>query len=50
MLAMLLPTTLPMAMPGEPLSAASRLVISSGVEVPKPTRVKPISRGDTPRR
>jgi hypothetical protein len=36
MLAMLLPTTLPTAIPGEPTRAACRLVISSGVEVPNP--------------
>ena len=48
MLAMLEPTTLPTAIPAEPLRAAVRLVTSSGVEVPKPTRVSPINSGDTP--
>ncbi len=47
MFAVLLPTTLPMAMPGEPAKAAWRLVTSSGIEVPKPTMVSPISSGET---
>jgi hypothetical protein len=50
MLAMLLPTTLPIAIPGAPIWAALRLATSSGVEVPKPTRVKPMSSGETPSR
>ena len=50
MLAILLPITLPTAMPGEPTRAACRLVMSSGVDVPNPTRVKPIKSGDTPKR
>jgi hypothetical protein len=41
------PTTLPKAMPGEPAKAAFKLVINSGVEVPKPTKVRPISISDT---
>ena len=43
------PTTLPTAMPGEPFSAAVTLATSSGLEVPKPTRVSPISSGETPK-
>ena len=42
------PTMLPTAMPGEPASEACTLVTSSGVEVPKPTSVSPISSGETP--
>ena len=48
MLAMFEPTTLPSAMPGAPAKAALREVTSSGIEVPKPTIVSPISRGDSP--
>ena len=48
MLAMLLPTTLPSASSGLSLSAAERLTTSSGAEVPKPTSVKPITKGLTP--
>jgi hypothetical protein len=43
------PTTLPTAMPGELLSAAVTLVTNSGVEVPNPTNVKPINKGETPK-
>ena len=50
MLTMLLPTTLPRAIPGEPRNAACRLATSSGVDVPNPTSVKPITSGDSPRR
>jgi len=50
MLAIFEPTTLPTAMPGEPESDACTLVTSSGVEVPKPTKVRPISSGETPSR
>ena len=45
---MLLPTTLPTAMPEEPDKAACKLVTSSGDEVPKPTSVSPITMGDRP--
>ena len=47
---MLLPTTLPTAMPGEPFMAPVTLATSSGVEVPKPTRVRPMSSDETPMR
>ena len=50
LLATVLPTTLPSAMPGEPISAASTLATSSGVEVPKPTSVSQIISSDTPMR
>ena len=50
MLAMLEPTTLPTAIPGLPIRAAWMLVTSSGVEVPKPTSVSPITSGETPNR
>jgi hypothetical protein len=50
MFAMFEPTMLPIAMPGEPASEACTLVTSSGVEVPKPTSVRPISSGETPSR
>lgn len=45
---MLEPTTLPTAMPGAPTSAACTLVVSSGVEAPKATSVRPINSGDMP--
>lgn len=48
MLMMLLPTALPTALPGAPASAACALVTSSGIEVPKPINVKPITSGDIP--
>ena len=44
------PTMLPTAMPDAPASEACTLVTSSGVEVPKPTSVRPMSRGETPSR
>ena len=45
-LAMLLPTILPMAMsPASPLSAAVRLMTSSGILVPKATMVRPMMTG-----
>ena len=50
MLAMLLPTTLPMAIPGAPAKDASMLVTNSGEEVPKPTMVSPTINGETPKR
>jgi hypothetical protein len=37
-------------MPGAPIRAACRLATSSGVDVPKPTKVKPMSSGETPSR
>ena len=46
--AMLLPITLPTAMPGEPASAASTLTTSSGADVPKPTMVSPTINGEIP--
>lgn len=47
MLAVLLPMTLPTAIPGDPASADWMLVTSSGVEVPNPTVVNPITKGET---
>lgn len=44
-LAILLPTTLPIARSGEPLKAAERLTVSSGADVPKLTIVRPITSG-----
>ncbi len=41
---------LPSAMPGAPASEAWMEVTSSGVEVPKPTRVSPITSGEIHRR
>ena len=48
MFPMLDPTTLPTAIPGEPMEAAWSEVTSSGAEVPKPTRVRPMTMGDSP--
>ena len=48
--AILEPTMFPIAIPGEPSIEASMLVTSSGIEVPKPTSVMPISSGDMPSR
>ncbi len=42
-LAMLLPTILPTPMSGAPESAASRVTISSGADVPNATTVMPIA-------
>jgi hypothetical protein len=42
---MLLPTTLPMAMPGWPEKAALKHTKSSGAEVPKATTVSPTTIG-----
>ena len=42
------PTTLPMAMAGAPSSAALSDTSNSGIEVPKPTTVSPISNGGMP--
>jgi hypothetical protein len=41
MLAMLEPTTLPTAIPGDPAQAADREVRSSGIDVPKPSTTAP---------
>jgi len=49
-LAMLLPTTLPIAMSVVPRTAADRLTASSGVEVPKPTITRPTTKGLIPKR
>ena len=49
-LAMLLPTTLPTAIPPAPASAACTLTTSSGALVPKATTVSPITSGVRPRR
>ena len=45
-LAVLLPTTLPMAKSGEPLRADITLTVNSGAEVPKATIVSPITKGE----
>ena len=45
-LKILLPTTFPMAIPGEPPVEAIMFTASSGAEVPKDTTVKPIIRSD----
>jgi len=47
LLAMLEPMILPQAMPGALSNAASTLVTSSGIEVPKPTITKPTINGVT---
>jgi len=47
-LTMLLPTTFPTAMAEDPDSAACKLVTNSGVEVPKPTSVSPMTIGEMP--
>ncbi len=44
---MLEPTTFPMAIPAAPARAACTETRSSGVEVPKPTTVSPMTRGGT---
>ena len=44
------PTMLPIAMSGTPRSAASTETRSSGVEVPKPTTVRPIRSGGSAKR
>lgn len=44
------PTILPMAMAGTSAKAACTDTSSSGVDVPKPTTVRPISRDDMPSR
>ena len=44
------PTTLPMAIPGAPASAAWIEATSSGTEVPNPTMMMPTTRLDRPRR
>lgn len=46
-LAMLEPTTFPMAISGEPCKAAFKLTINSGAEVPKETMVIPITNGES---
>ena len=43
------PITLPSAMDVLPFKAATRLVASSGIQVPKPRIVIPITASDTPR-
>ena len=43
------PITLPSAMDVLPFKAATRLVANSGIEVPKPRIVMPITASDTPR-
>jgi hypothetical protein len=44
------PTILPYAIPGALVRIACIEVTSSGVEVPKPTSVRPITSGEIPRR
>ena len=46
-LAILDPTTLPRAKPGEPLNVALIATISSGADVPKATTVNDISKAET---
>ncbi|GHE06049.1 hypothetical protein GCM10008024_39160 [Allgaiera indica] len=48
MFAMFEPTMFPKAMPGDPVSPACTDVTNSGIEVPKPTRVRPITSGEMP--
>ena len=50
MLAKFDPTTLPMAIPGDPTRAASMLTASSGALVPRATMVRPVTREDSPAR
>src|SRR5690606_25472963 len=45
-LAMLDPTTLPIAISGKPSIAAFKLTINSGADVPNDTMVIPITNGD----
>ena len=47
-LKILLPTTLPMAMPVLPSTADMTLMVSSGADVPKATMVRPTIRSDRP--
>ena len=47
-LAILDPTTLPIAKPGEPLNVAFMATINSGADVPKATTVSDTSRAETP--
>ena len=49
-LAVFEPTTFPIAIAGAPSTLAFRETSSSGMEVPKPTTVKPISNGGIRRR
>ena len=48
MLAMLLPSTLPIARSGLPSSAAPTDTATSGALVPKATTVRPITSGEMP--
>jgi hypothetical protein len=47
-LAILDPTTLPIARPGDPLNVAFIATISSGADVPKATTVSDTSKAETP--
>ena len=47
-LAILDPTTLPRAKPGDPLNVAFIATINSGADVPKATTVSDTSKGETP--
>ena len=47
---MLEPTALPRLRPALPREAATTDTANSGIEVPKPTTVRPTTNGDTPRR
>ena len=49
MFAILEPMALPIAKPGLPCTEAKDATRISGAEVPKPTMVKPINKGETPR-